>query len=109
MLASLCGEWKGRRLTSHATQVTWSGPDDRENLKNWSLGRKWAATFVVSSFTCISPVSSSMIAPAISTLAKDFHVASDAEAQMMFSVFVLSYGFGPLLLGPMSEVFGFYN
>ena len=86
--------------------MTWSGPDDPENPKNWSLGRRWAATFVVSSFTFISPVSSSMIAPAISTLAKDFHVASDAEAQMMLSIFVLSYAFGPLLLGPMSEVFG---
>ena len=46
-----------------------------------------------------------MIAPAITTLAKDFHVTSDAEAQMMLSIFVLSCGFGPLLLGPMSEVF----
>ena len=83
MLASSCGAWKRRSLTSHATQVTWSGPDDGDNPKNWSLGRIWAATFVVSSFTFISPVSSSMIAPAISTLANDFHVTSDAIAQMM--------------------------
>ena len=83
MLASFCGEWKGPILTSHATQVTWSGPDDPENPKNWSIGRKWAAAFVVSSFTFISPVSSSIIAPAISTLAKDFNVTSDAVAQMM--------------------------
>ena len=47
-----------------------------------------------------------MIAPAIGTLAQDFHITSDVEAQMMLSIFVLSYGFGPLLLGPMSEVFG---
>ena len=47
-----------------------------------------------------------MMAPAISTLAKDFHVTSDVEAQMMLSIFVLSYGFGPLLLGPISGVFG---
>ena len=26
--------------------VTWSGPDDKENPKNWSMGRKWAATLV---------------------------------------------------------------
>ena len=106
MLASSCGAWKSHRLTRHATQVTWSGHDDPENPKNWSNRRKWAATFVVSSFTFISPVSSSMIAPAIDTLAEDFDVTSDVEAQMMLSIFVLSYGFGPLLLGPMSEVFG---
>lgn len=106
MLASFCGEWKGPILTSHATQVTWSGPDDRENPKNWSIGRKWAATFVVSSFTFKTPVSSSMTAPAITTSVEDFHVTSEAAAQMMLSIFVLSYGFEPLLLGPMSEVFG---
>ena len=105
MLAS-GGAWKGHGITRHSSQVTWSGNDDSENPKNWSIGEKWAATFVVSSFTFISPVSSSMIAPAIDTLAEDFHVTSDVEAQMMLSIFVLSYSFGLLLLGPMSEVFG---
>ena len=47
-----------------------------------------------------------MIAPAIGTMAKDFYITSDVEAQMMLSIFVLSYGFGSLLLGPMSEIFG---
>jgi hypothetical protein len=26
--------------------VTWEGPDDPENPKNWTTGRKWAATLV---------------------------------------------------------------
>jgi len=26
--------------------VTWDGPDDPENPKNWSIKRKWAATLV---------------------------------------------------------------
>lgn len=31
--------------------VTWTGPDDGLNPKNWSTGRKWAATFV-GEFAC---------------------------------------------------------
>jgi hypothetical protein len=26
--------------------VTWTGPEDPDNPKNWSMGRKWAATLV---------------------------------------------------------------
>ncbi|KAE9387802.1 hypothetical protein BT96DRAFT_1025719 [Gymnopus androsaceus JB14] len=40
--------------------VDWDGPNDPSNPKNWSFRRKWAATFVVSAFTFINPVSSSM-------------------------------------------------
>jgi hypothetical protein len=32
--------------------VAWDGPDDKANPKNWSSGRKWAATFV-GRFCCL--------------------------------------------------------
>ncbi|KAL9025106.1 MAG: hypothetical protein Q9196_006016, partial [Gyalolechia fulgens] len=86
--------------------VTWDGPEDPESPKNWSIKRKWAATIVVSSFTFISPVSSSMVAPAIQTIARDFDITSEVEAQMVLSIFVLAYAIGPLFLGPLSEVYG---
>lgn len=86
--------------------VTWDGPDDPKNPKNWSYGRKWAATFVVSSFTFISPVSSSMLAPAIQALSKDIGISSEIEAELTLSIFVLAYAIGPLFLGPLSEVYG---
>ncbi|KAI1396269.1 hypothetical protein F4819DRAFT_143512 [Hypoxylon fuscum] len=47
--------------------VMWSGPDDPENPKNWSMGKKWAATLVVS-FTFISPVSLLMVALALAAM-----------------------------------------
>jgi len=86
--------------------VTWDGPDDPQNPKNWSMGRKWAATFVVSSFTFVSPVSSSMVAPALAAMGQDLGVRSDVESALVLSVFVLAYAVGPLFLGPLSEVFG---
>lgn len=76
--------------------VTWDGPNDPENPKNWSLGRKWAATFVVSSFTFISPVSSSMVAPALTVMSADLGIHSEVEAALILSIFVLAYAVGPL-------------
>jgi len=34
--------------------VTFGGPEDMENPKNWSFKRKWGATVIVSIFTFIS-------------------------------------------------------
>ncbi|KAL1845958.1 hypothetical protein Plec18167_009088 [Paecilomyces lecythidis] len=97
---------KSTRSQRDPKLVTWEGPDDPENPKNWSMKRKWAATFVVSCFTFISPVSSSMVAPALGTIAAEFNVKNEVESQLMLSVFILAYAVGPLFLGPLSEMFG---
>ncbi|KAJ7490621.1 MFS polyamine transporter [Mycena latifolia] len=86
--------------------VDWEGPDDPLNPKNWSRKKKWAATLVVSSFTLISPVSSSMIAPASAQVASQFGITNDVVIALVTSIFVLAYAVGPLFLGPMSEIFG---
>ncbi|KAI0782991.1 MFS polyamine transporter [Abortiporus biennis] len=86
--------------------VGWDGPDDPENPKNWTFRRKWAAAWAVSAFTFISPLSSSIIAPASEQIAQDFTITDSAELTMTISVFVLAYAIGPLFLGPLSEVYG---
>lgn len=47
-----------------------------------------------------------MIAPALPALNADFHITNAVESQIMLSVFVLAYAIGPLILGPLSEVYG---
>ncbi|KAG1831984.1 MFS polyamine transporter [Suillus subalutaceus] len=86
--------------------VDWDGPDDPQNPKNWSYRRKWAATIIISSFTFISPVSSSMIAPATGQVASSFGIDNDVILALTTSVFVLAYAMGPLVLGPLSEIYG---
>ncbi|KAL4904590.1 hypothetical protein BDW74DRAFT_26711 [Aspergillus multicolor] len=86
--------------------VTWNGPDDPDNPKNWPMKKKWAIVVTVSCFTFISPVSSSMVAPALTTLAKDLGITDAIESQLTLSIFVLAYAFGPLFLGPLSEIYG---
>ncbi|KAF2858732.1 MFS general substrate transporter [Piedraia hortae CBS 480.64] len=82
------------------------GPKDPDNPKEWANSRKWAAVLVVSSFTFISPVSSSMIAPALESLSQDLGVKHESVSAMLLSIFLLAYAVGPLFLGPMSEVYG---
>ena len=86
--------------------VTWDGPGDPDNPKNWARKRKWGATITVSLFTFISPVSSSMVAPALIQLKKDLKVPSEFEANLALSTFILAFAIGPLFLGPLSEIFG---
>lgn len=86
--------------------VSWAGSDDPENPRNWSKWRKWIALIVVSSFTFISPVASSMVAPALPQMARDLGSTNTVLTQMMLSIFLLAYAFGPLFLGPLSEVYG---
>ena len=86
--------------------VTWDGPDDPTNPKNWPVKEKWILTVLVSLFTFISPVSSSMVAPALTKLGKDLDMQSDIEVEMALSIFVLGYAFGPLFFGPVSEMYG---
>ena len=78
-------------------QVTWD-MDDPEYPKNWTRKRKWAATFVVSAFTFISPVSSSMVAPALSSISLQFAITNSVAQQLIMSVFIIGYAIGPLLM-----------
>lgn len=87
-------------------QVSWSSLDDRANPKNWAMSRKWAVTITVSLFTFISPVSSSMVAPALTKIADELKIQSEVETQLTLSIFVLAYAVGPLCFGPLSEIFG---
>ena len=83
--------------------VGWDGPADKNDPKNWTKRRKWAAVFVVSSFTFISPVSSSMVAPALPILGKELNIKTDFARAMVLSIFVLAYAIGPMLFAPLSE------
>ncbi|THC97100.1 hypothetical protein EYZ11_003418 [Aspergillus tanneri] len=86
--------------------VTWKGPDDPENPKNWPMKKKWASVITVSLFTFISPVSSSMVAPALPSIRADFNIQDEVISQLTLSIFVLAYAVGPLFLGPLSEIYG---
>ncbi|EUC41277.1 hypothetical protein COCMIDRAFT_8995 [Bipolaris oryzae ATCC 44560] len=86
--------------------VTWDSIDDPENPKNWSMRRKWAALTIVACFTIVSPITSSMIAPALGHITADFRIKNAVQSQLTLSIFVLAQAIGPLCLGPLSEIYG---
>ncbi|KAF4582605.1 hypothetical protein EYR40_002528 [Pleurotus pulmonarius] len=71
------GKAEGEPDVLNVLMVDWAGADDPLNPKNWSYKKKWAATIVVSSFTFISPVSSSMITPAAGAMSRDFGITHE--------------------------------
>ncbi|KAF4971970.1 hypothetical protein FZEAL_9708 [Fusarium zealandicum] len=86
--------------------VTWDGSKDPLNPHNWSRRKKWTSTILVSCFTFISPVSSTMLAPALPDLADEFNISSDFQTYLIMSIFLLAYAVGPFLLAPLSEMYG---
>ncbi|KAF7549924.1 hypothetical protein G7Z17_g6051 [Cylindrodendrum hubeiense] len=92
--------------TEEPNLVTWDGPDDPMNPHNWTRNKKWVSTILVSCFTFISPVSSTMLAPALPDLAAEFNTTSDFEKYLIMSIFLLAYAIGPFVLAPLSEMYG---
>jgi multidrug resistance protein len=86
--------------------VTWTTPYDPENPKTWTMHKKWAAVLIVSFFTLISPVSSTMIAPCMTAIGRDLDIPSQFDQALTLSIFLLAYAVGPLFLGPLSELYG---
>lgn len=60
----------------------------------------------VSFFTFISPVASSMVAPGLVDIGRDLNISGSLEQALVLSIFVAAYALGPLVWGPLSELYG---
>ncbi|KAF9530281.1 multidrug resistance protein 4 [Crepidotus variabilis] len=79
---------------------------DPENARNWPALKKWTAVCVVSFYTFVPPLASSMMAPGIPEIAIRFGITNQTLIAMTLSIFLLSFGIGPLILSPLSEMYG---
>lgn len=86
--------------------VGWEGADDPAMPLNFDSRRKWIVVTCLSLITLFSPLSSSILAPAINAVAADFHTTDTAKASLPVSIFLLGYAVGPLFLSPLSEIYG---
>ncbi|KAJ3862106.1 multidrug resistance protein 4 [Lentinula novae-zelandiae] len=80
--------------------------DDPINARNWPSSKKWTSVAIVSLYTFVSPLSSSMLAPGLPDIAAKYGVTSTTETYLMLSVFLISFAIGPLILAPLSEMYG---
>ncbi|KAI9366735.1 major facilitator superfamily domain-containing protein [Zopfochytrium polystomum] len=86
--------------------VDWDGPEDPENPRNWSKLRKWIGVAIVGIFTLMTAMGSSVVAPSVPYIAIDLSASTTLQKEMIISIYVLSFGLGPLLVGPLSEIYG---
>ncbi|KAH9478196.1 Efflux pump radE [Psilocybe cubensis] len=79
---------------------------DPANARNWSTHRKWISMAVVALYTLIPPLASSMMSPGLPELAEKFDIHSSTILAMTLTVFLISLALGPLILAPLSEMYG---
>lgn len=86
--------------------VDWNGPDDPEKPLNWSNKKKWTNIMLISTITLLTPFGSSMFAPGVPDMMREFRSDNIDLASFVVSIYVLGYAFGPLLVAPLSELYG---
>lgn len=91
------------------TEEDWE--NDPENARNWSLTKKWTAVFIVravvrqfycsqptkfqvSSYTFVTPLASSMMAPGLPEVAQKYGITNSSIVALTLSIFLLSFAIG---------------
>ncbi|CAG8952447.1 hypothetical protein HYFRA_00001194, partial [Hymenoscyphus fraxineus] len=86
--------------------VGWESQDDPEMPLNFAEGRKWLLILLISMSTFISPLASSMFAPGVPFMNKEFQNSVLLLGSLTVSIYVLGYAVGPLILAPLCEIYG---
>lgn len=108
--------------------VNWEGSDDPKNPLNWSNLRRWNVVLIVAMIAFVpyvaarnsnskkprtsiadnltSPFASSIFAPGIDQVMHEFNSNNDLLATLVVSRYMLGFATGPLVLSPMSELYG---
>lgn len=86
--------------------IGWESQDDPEMPLNFPQNKKWLLLALISSITLISPLASSMFAPGVSFMDADLHNTNEYVSALSVSIFVMGYVVGPLILSPLSEIYG---
>ncbi|KIX04893.1 uncharacterized protein Z518_05764 [Rhinocladiella mackenziei CBS 650.93] len=85
--------------------VTWDGPNDPSRPMNMSQPRKWLIALTTGGATFSVSFASSVFSTTVFVAAEEYHVSSEVML-LGVSLFVLGFAFGPLIFGPLSEVYG---
>lgn len=89
-----------------AENVNEGWQDDPANPRNWNASRKWLVVIIVSWYTFVSPLTSSAISSGLPELAERYGITNPTVEALTMSIYLLSMAIGPLLLGPISEMYG---
>lgn len=86
--------------------VWWDGDNDPQNPLNFSPLLKGLNICIISGICFVTPLGSSMFAPGVPELMREFQSDSVLLAGFVVSVYILGFAVGPLFFAPLSEVVG---
>ncbi|WKT52616.1 MFS transporter superfamily [Fusarium oxysporum f. sp. vasinfectum] len=92
-------------LTGPLFIVSWEGPDDSLNPRNWSVSRRVIVTLQVGLISTAVGAASGIDATALPQAAEDFDVSEVVES-LATGLYLIGIGAGSLFAGPFSETFG---
>jgi len=61
---------------------------------------------VIASIMALNPIAMDMMLPALPDIASTFHITVANRPQMVLSIFLLGFGVGQFVMGPVSDRFG---
>ncbi|KAM0806558.1 putative Synaptic vesicle transporter [Seiridium cardinale] len=74
--------------------------------RSWPFRQKWLIMSLISWLCLVSPLASSMFAPATSLMNDEFHNEDSTLTTFTVSFFLMGYVVGSLITAPLSEQFG---
>lgn len=99
------GTQDGSQATSKSLMVDWDSPDDPDFPQNFPRWRKFLITMTAAGTTLTVTFSASVFSAATVETAERFNVSIEVMV-LATSLFVLGFGFGPTIFGPLSELYG---
>lgn len=79
---------------------------DGDHPHDWPKSRKWLVVCALAMPLFLMPLSSTVTTPAVTAICDEYHSDSTIMGPLALSLFLLMYSLGPVLLGPLSEIFG---
>lgn len=92
-------------VVEKSNEVSWDGPDDPANPRNWPLTKKIFLTFIVCLTTITVTFASSVPSPAVKEFQTEFGL-KPIQSYLILTLFVAGFAIGPFLWAPGSEMFG---
>lgn len=85
--------------------VTFDGPNDPIHPHNWKLSSKLSSSLALGFYTSTFSIGSALFAECSDDIQQLYNVGKPVAA-LCTSLFVFGFAFGPLVWGPLSELFG---
>lgn len=96
----------GGVTTHEPVSAGWHGEHDPARPINWTRSKKWTHVTIIAAITLLSPLASSVVAPAVPLVLQEFDTKSNTVGSFIVSIYVLGFALGLLVLAPMSEIYG---